>query len=87
MNWLSSNNSFLEGGAEEAKSIVMLVSIVLLIFLSISNQVLGGQNASGGSPLPPVNESQLKTRETLWQTKVKGFIPSKSNKKSPALCH
>ena len=36
-----------------AKSIVMQISFVMLIFLLFSDQISGGQTASGGVPLPP----------------------------------
>ena len=59
-SWLSSRNLFLG-----AKSIVMQISFVMLIFLLFLDQISGGAKVSkggklpqGGTPLPPVEESQ-----------------------------
>ena len=61
--WLSSMNVFQGGGA---KSIVMQISFVMLIFPLFSDQISGGakvseggQTASGGGGRPPVEESQI----------------------------
>ena len=59
---LASFQEFFQGGA---KSVVMQISFLLLIFLLFSDQILGeakspkgGQTVSGGRPLPPMEESQ-----------------------------
>ena len=44
MNWLSSRNFFMG-----AKSIVMQISFVLLIFLLFSDQISGGQKSLRGA--------------------------------------
>ena len=62
--WLSSRNLF-SGGGGGAKSIVMQISFVKLIFLLFSDQISGrdksrGANCLRGAPCPPVEESQCK---------------------------
>ena len=37
-----------------AKSIVMQISFAMLIFLLFSDQISGGQSATGGVPLSPL---------------------------------
>ena len=49
-----------------AKSIVIQISIVMLIFLLFLDQMLGGQKSLSGNCLrgrPPVEESQIPVRD------------------------
>ena len=46
-----------------AKSIVMQISFVMLIFLLFSDQISGGKSPRGVNCPPPVEESQHKTND------------------------
>ena len=71
-------DGFLQGifSGEGAKSIVMQISFVVLIFLLLSNQISRGQTASGAPSAPcrrnPICEwvKHAKTGLTLWKSRT-----------------